>query len=197
MIPWLNFSIMVLATIGMFLTYLISVQPAKLEQRIGEKAYRLSGIFRILSSLFMVMITLNYLLYRFYPLPIDPFPQNFPWPTMFSVVIALVIAIPSGILMLRAMIDAGVETMLPDKSHTLYTGIYEVIRHPMALGELPLWWAIAFLVHSPFLIAYSIVHVPIFVYWCFAEEKDLLLRHGESYQAYRNRTGMFFPKKQG
>jgi len=195
MIPWLNFSIMVFSTIAMFLSYLLSVQPARLEKRIGEVAYRRCGIYRILSSLFMGVITINYILYRFYPLPIDPFPAAFPWPYWVSVLIAIVVAVPSGILMFKAMLDAGVETMLPNKSHSLYSGIYEVIRHPMALGELPLWWAIAFLVHSPFLVAYSLIHVPIFVYWCFAEEKDLLLRYGDSYQAYRDRTGMFLPKK--
>ena len=197
MTPWLNFSIMILSTIGMFITYLISVQPARLEQRISLKAYRICGIFRLLSMFFMGVITLNYILYRYYPIPIDPFPISFPWPYWVSVGIALVIAIPGGSLMFWAMKDAGTETMFPNKNHTLYKGIYETIRHPMALGELPLWWSIAFLVHSPFLVVYSLIHVPVFMYWSFAEEKDLLLRYGESYQAYRDKTGMFFPKKQG
>ena len=76
----------------------------------------------------------------------------------------------------------------------MYGGIYEKIRHPQALGELPFWWVIAFLLHSPFLVLYSLVWIPIFVLMCLAEEQDLLLRYGEAYEEYMQRTGRFFPR---
>jgi len=64
------------------------------------------------------------------------------------------------------------------------------------VGELPLWFVIAFLVHSPFLVVFSLIHIPIFIWWSFAEEKDLALRYGKSYQEYQKKTGMFWPKFQ-
>lgn len=195
MIGWINFIVLILATVGMHVLYLMSVRPAALEQKIGEKAYKRCTVYRAACSLFMGIITINFILYHWHPVPFDPWPDTFPWPYFVSVIIALLIAVPSGGLMLWAIRDAGEETLKPDKSHTMYQGIYTIIRHPMALGELPLWWVIAFLVHSPFLTVYSLVYIPIFIWWCFAEEKDLLLRYGDDYQAYRMSTGMFLPKR--
>ena len=91
--------------------------------------------------------------------------------------------------------DAKREALVPDKSHTLYKGIYEKIRHPMALGEVPFWWVFAFLINSPFLVVFSFVWLPVWYWWCVAEEKDLVLRYGADYEEYRQRTGMFFPKR--
>ncbi|MBN2556407.1 MAG: hypothetical protein JXA97_10755 [Anaerolineales bacterium] len=195
MIAWINAAVLVFATLGMHIFYLLSVRPAQLEQRIGEAAYKRCWIYRMIASLLMGVITINYILYHWHPLPIDPLPSVFPWPYGVSALIAAMIALPSGYLMLRATQDAGEETLRPDKSHSLYGGIYEKMRHPMAVGELPLWWVIAFLVHSPAMAIYSLVHIPIFAWWCFAEEKDLFLRYGDAYAVYRERTGIFFPKR--
>jgi protein-S-isoprenylcysteine O-methyltransferase Ste14 len=84
--------------------------------------------------------------------------------------------------------------MVPKKEHTLYGGIYEKIRHPQAASELMMWWVMAFFLHSPFLALFSFVWVPIFCAVCLAEERDLVLRYGEAYEAYRQSTGFFFPK---
>jgi len=194
MITWINFISLIIGGVLMTVFYLMSVRPAAMEKKMGERAYRRAGIYRIWASIFMFTLTANYILYRWYPLPCDPFPSRFPWSYWISVLLAILIAIPSLTLMIRGSMDAGKETLLPDKEHKMYTGIYDKIRHPQALGELPLWWVIAFLVHSPFLVALSFIWIPVWVGWCFAEEKDLVLRYGEPYEAYRKRTGMFFPK---
>lgn len=97
--------------------------------------------------------------------------------------------------MIRGTKDAGEETMKPKREHTMYGGIYKRIRHPQAVGEFPLWWMIAFLVHSPFLVIFSFVYVPVWYYLCVAEERDLLIRYGEAYEEYRAKTGFWFPKK--
>ena len=97
--------------------------------------------------------------------------------------------------MFRGLKDAGKEAMLPQKDQQLYDGIYDKIRHPQAAGEVVLWWVIAFLLHSPFLVLYSFIFLPIFYVMCWAEEKDLVLRFEEAYVAYQARTGMFFPKR--
>jgi len=52
------------------------------------------------------------------------------------------------------------------------------------------------LLHSPFLFVFSLLTWgPTFVWMCLAEERDLLIRYGAAYQAYRERIGMFFPKR--
>jgi protein-S-isoprenylcysteine O-methyltransferase Ste14 len=96
--------------------------------------------------------------------------------------------------MIRGLLDAGEEAMFPKKEHPLYGGIYEKIRHPQAIGEFPLWWVLAFLLDSPFLAVYSIVWIPIFLIMCLAEEKDLLLRFGDEYAQYQQRTGFLIPR---
>jgi len=196
MIAWINFFTLIIGGVLMTALYLMSARPAALEKKIGPKAYKLSGRYRILASIFMLTVTANYILYHWYPLPVDPFPQNFPWPYWVSALIAAVIAVPSLALEVRSVMDAKSEALLPDKGHTLYKGIYEKVRHPMALGEIPLWWVIAFLVNSPFLVVFSFIWVPVWYWWCSAEEKDLALRYGEEYLHYREKTGMFIPKRQ-
>ena len=195
MIAWINFIVLIISGLLMHILYLLSVRPAALEQKIGPKAYERSALYRKILGVFMLFITVNYVVYHWYPLPIDPFPATFSWPYWVSVLIAVVIAIPSGYLMWRSIKDAGEEALTPDKSHTMYSGIYQKIRHPMALGEVPLWWVIAFLVHSPFMVVFSFVWVPVWYWWCVAEEKDLLLRYGDAYAQYRQETGMFIPKR--
>jgi len=133
-------------------------------------------------------------IYFFYPLSLS-LPQSFPWPWWVSALIAVAIALPSGYLLWRGMRDAGEETMIVKVEHTLYGGIYQKIRHPQALGEMPLWWVIAFLLHSPFLVLYSFVWIPVFVVMSWAEERDLVIRYGQAYEEYRERTGFLIPKR--
>jgi len=174
--------------------YIKSVGPAKLEQKIGEKAYKRCGNYRIIASLFELITVVNFILYFFFPLPIH-IPQFFIWDYWISIILSFAILLPCLYIMLKGVKDAGREALFPDKTHTLYEGIYNKIRHPQALGEVFIWWAAALLLNSPFLFLYSIVWFPIFYWFCKAEEKDLIIRYGQAYLKYKKRTGMFFPKK--
>ena len=194
MIPWINLIILIIATKLLLYFYVKSAGPAALEQRIGELAWRRCTIYRLLAGGFEAVIMVNYVVYVFYPLPIG-LPEHFPWPWWISIVIGLVIGIPCGYLMYRGLKDAGEESVMVKKEHTLNGGIYERMRHPQAVGEMPLFWAIAFLLHSPFLVLWSFVYVPVFIVMCWAEERDLLIRYGEAYEAYSQRVGLFFPKR--
>ncbi len=194
MISWLNFGILLISTLLTFFFYWKSAGPAALEQKIGTIAYKRCTIYRFLSGFFMTIVTINYVVYAFYPIPIS-LPQQFQWPYWVSLLIAILIAIPSGSLWLRGMMDAGEETMIVKKGHKLFGGIYLRIRHPQAAGEMPFWWVIAFILNSPFLVIYSFIWIPIFGAMCYAEEKDLILRYGDDYENYRRTTGAFFPKK--
>jgi len=191
---WINVGVLLIATLLTGVLYVKSVGPAALEQRIGARAYVLCSRYRLLAGIFMGVATVNYVLYFFFPLPLS-LPRTFAWPWWVSAAIALAIAIPSGILWVRGMADAGEETMVTKKEHTMYGGIYEKMRHPQAAGEAPIWFVVAFLLHSPFLVLYSLVWIPIFVIMCLAEERDLVVRYGAEYETYRERTGFLLPKR--
>ena len=193
MIAWTNLCVLIVSTVLTLYFYVKSASPAVLEKRIGEQAYARCTRYRILASVFMTIASLNYVVYFFYPLPL-PLPRAFPWPWWVSALAAVAIAIPSAYLWVRGMKDAGEETMIVKKEHTLYGGIYERIRHPQVAGEMPFWWVIAFLLNSPFLVLYSTVWIPIFVTMCLAEERDLALRYGPAYEEYKQRTGFLIPR---
>jgi len=193
MIAWINFAVLLLATFLTVVYYVKSAGPAALEQKIGSAAYAKCTRYRILSAVFMTVAGINYVVYAFYPIPL-PLLRVFPWPYWVSGLIAVVIAIPSGILFARGMKDAGEETMLVKKEHKLYGGIYKKIRHPQAAGEVWYWWVFAFLCHSPFLAIYSVLWLPLFHLMSIAEERDLLIRYGKDYRIYMESTGMYFPK---
>jgi len=194
MIAWINFVILVMATILTLYFYVQSAGPAALEKRIGAAAYAKCTRYRMSASIFMTVAGINYVVYYFYPLPI-PLPRTFPWSWWVSGAIAGVIAIPAGYVWWRGMKDAGEETMFVKKEHDLYSGIYEKMRHPQAVGELPYWWVFAFALHSPFLALYSLVWIPIFIIMSWAEERDLIIRYGEAYEEYRRRVGWFGAKR--
>ena len=194
MIAWINLAMLVMSTILTLYFYMRSAGPAALEKRIGAAAYAKCTHYRMLASIFMTIAGINYVVYYFYPLPI-PLPRTFPWSWWVSGAIAAVVAIPSGYVWWRGMKDAGEETMFVKKEHDLYGGIYEKMRHPQAVGELPYWWVFAFALHSPFLALYSLVWIPIFIILCWAEERDLVIRYGEAYEEYRRRVGWFGAKR--
>lgn len=193
MIPWLNFGILIVSSFLFSFFYMKSVSPAALEKRIGPSAYNRCAAYRMISSVFMMIVAVNYILYYWFPLPL-PLWRTFPWSWCISAVIAVLIGVPSLYLMIRGVKDAGKETMTPKREHTMYGGIYTRIRHPQAVGELPLWWVFAFLVHSPFLAIFSFFYVPVWYYMCIAEERDLLIRYGAAYEEYRAKTGFWLPK---
>ena len=174
--------------------YVKSVGPASLEKKIGEIAYSKCTRYRLIASAFEMVAVASYIVYFFYPLPV-PLPRTFPWDYWISIIVAVVILISGGYLMFRGMKDAGKESLSPKKEHSLYGGIYQKIRHPQAAGEVTLWWAGAFALNSPFLAIFSVIWLPIFYIFCYAEEKDLAIRYGTPYLEYKRNTGFFIPKR--
>lgn len=193
MIAWANFSVLVVSTVLVLLLYVRSVLPAHRELTEGEVAWKRCMADRIWCGVMMTVTMVNYVAYLFFPLPTG-LPERFVWPYWVAAVLGAVVAVPAATVMLWGAIDAGEESIRPDKSHTLYRGIYRYIRHPQGLGESLLWLAIAFFLNSPFLALYSLVWPPIFYVMVMSEERDLLLRYGEPYAAYRATTGAFWPK---
>ncbi len=194
MFAWINFTIMFFASLLFLFFYVRSASPAGREKLIGPRAYQFCFYDRLISGVFELVITINYILYYFFPLP-TPLPNKFPWAWWISLVIAALIGIPATVLMLVGLRDAGEEALRPKKEHTLYSGIYAKIRHPQAVGEVFLFPVMAILLHSPFLTLFSLIYFPIFTLLCYAEEQDLLLRYGDPYAEYCKRTGAFWPKR--
>ena len=193
-IEWINFLVLVVATILFLYFYVRSVGPAQLEKKIGEGAYPKCKTYRLIAGTFEGVTVINYIVYFFYPLQLG-LPLIFPWPYITSVLIGIVILVPSLYLMILGLKDAGRESLEPKKEHTLYGGIYDTVRHPQAIGESVLWFPIALFLNSPFLALYSFVWLPIFYIMCAAEERDLLIRYGEPYREYRDRVGFLIPKR--
>jgi protein-S-isoprenylcysteine O-methyltransferase Ste14 len=194
MIAWINFSVLLVSTLLFLLFYVRSAMPAGREKIIGPKAYGLCFYDRLVSGGFEAVITANYILYFFYPLP-TPLPNTFPWAWWVSLVIALIIGVPATALMVAGLRDAGEEAMRPKQEHVMYGGIYARLRHPQAAGEVFLFPVLAILLHSPFLTLFSLIFFPIFILLCYAEEQDLLLRYGDAYAEYCKRTGAFWPRR--
>jgi methanethiol S-methyltransferase len=194
MFAWINFAVLLTASILFVLFYVRSAAPAGREKLIGPRAYRLCYYDRLAAGTFEGLITANYILYYFFPLA-TPLPDKFPWAWWISLVLAALIGIPATILMVIGVRDAGEEAMRPRKEHVMYGGIYTRLRHPQASGEVFLFLVIAFLLHSPFLAIFSLVYFPLFIVLCYAEEQDLLLRYGDAFAEYCKKTGAFWPKR--
>jgi len=193
MIAWINFAILIFATLLFLYYYVLSVSPATREKIFGAGEYARCGQDRAIAIGFEMITVVSYVVYFFYPLA-TPLPDKFPWDLWISIVIAVAIGIPSIWLMAVGMKDAGEEAIRPKKEHSMYGGIYAKIRHPQAEGEVFIWLVIALLLNSPFLALFSFVYFPVFLLMCFAEEQDLLWRYGDAYAEYCKRTGAFFPK---
>ena len=192
MIEWINFSLMTLFT-GLFVGfYNRSVSPAALEKKMGPEAYAYCGRLRTFAIVFEVLVMGTYISYDLFPLPLG-LPERFGWPYAISVILAILIAIPTTYMVYTGMKDAGSETIAPSKDTEMYSGIYEKIRHPQT-WEYGYFFSAAFLLNNPFLVIFSFIWFPLAYVMMRAEEKDLLIRFGIDYQKYMERTGMILPK---
>ncbi|MHA1909214.1 MAG: methyltransferase family protein [Candidatus Thorarchaeota archaeon] len=194
MIEWLNLILLIGSCLTSLFFYIKSVQPARLEQEIGEIAYEKCERYRIYASIPFGVFFVSYVLYVFYPLPL-PIPNELPWDYSISIIVAIIWAIPAFALMGIGVRHAGEETLTPKKEHTMYGGIYNRIRHPQSLGEVWVGHILALVLHHTFLFLFSFIWIPIFYYMTVVEERDLIIRYGKPYEEYRERVGMYFPKR--
>ena len=73
MIAWINFVILIVSSFLFTFFYVKSVGPAALEKRIGASAYTKCSTYRMISSIFMCIVAVNYVLYYWFPLPLLSF----------------------------------------------------------------------------------------------------------------------------
>lgn len=190
---WINFFMLNIVTILCWSFYIRSLQPATRSKKLGESAWKLAKRERIIAGIFMGVIVINMVLWLWFPIPELAWPVSLNW--LFSILIGIILACIFTPIMIKGILDAGRETLEPSQTTKLYGGIYNYIRHPQTLGEMPWFVIIAFFLNSLFLVIWSIIMIlfvsPIVMYF---EEKDLIERFGDQYRDYQKRTGAFIPK---
>ena len=179
-------------TLFFSILYILSLQPASLALRIGDKAYKLCGVIRLIAMIFEFLILTGYIIFVLGDLYIFPVMQN---NTIIVRVIGIVFTLVTFILMLIGMIHAGKETSIPQKDSKLYKGIYDYMRHPQTLGEMLCFFGISLILNSWALFVYSILFIPLFIGYTIIEDNDLAVRFGKSYIDYAKRVGIFWKKR--
>jgi len=175
------------------LLYTLSVQPVKRKESRGEKAWKECERMREVAGVIEFIIMLAIILWIWFPIP------ELNWQVgpdyILGIIIGVCIAVPCMIIMMLGVKAAGSESLTPSPDTKMYGGIYQYIRHPQSLGEFPLFVALSFAINSWFLViitlVFILIYVPLMVYF---EEKDLVLRFGDSYKEYQKKTGALFPR---
>lgn len=178
--------------LGFSMLYVISVQPAALSLRMGERAYRLCGLLRSIAMLFELAVLVGYALF-----PFGHF-LNLPISAGHSVSVRIggaVFALITLGFMTVGLVAAGGEAASPRKETGLYGGIYKYMRHPQTLGEMLSWLGFAMILNSLALLVFSVVWIPLFIGYTVVEDNDLAVRFGGEYLEYATKVGVFWRKR--
>ncbi len=190
---WLNFVSMYVFVVIFSVTSILSTLPITLSERWGEKAWRRCFWLRQICFIAIFIVIINAILWLWFPIP------SFIWPISLNPFIPMAlgigIATPFSIIMFKAMKDGGKEHGAAHEETTMHEGIYNHIRHPGALGEMPLYIALGFFLNSWFLVLWMtlfvLIYTPLAIYF---EEKDLVKRFGQDYIDYRKLIPALIPK---
>ena len=179
-------------TIGFSILYIISLQPKTLSIRIGDKAYRICGVVRMISMFFEMAVVAGYILFIFGDRYNFLITRNPGVPVRTAGIIITAAALS---FMFYGAWVAGREAALPDEKHQMYTGIYNRMRHPQTLGEMVSWFGIAMILNSLTLLVFSVIWIPLFLSYTVIEDNDLGVRFGEDFIQYTKKVGAFRRKK--
>ena len=192
-LSWINFVTLNLSIFLTFFFYILSVIPATREEKIGERSWKLCATFRVISDILFLILIVSILLWIWFPISIINWKisKNY----LILIIIAVLIAIPSFYILIRALKDAGKETIETSKDTKMYGGIYKHIRHPQISGSILLFIILCLILNSLFLLIWIIslmlLITPIVIYF---EEKDLIKRFGDGYLFYKKNVGALIPK---
>lgn len=110
----------------------------------------------------------------------------------------VVLGVIAGGLLVWAFANLGknlTDTVVTRKAHTLVSsGPYRWVRHPFYDAVALFTLANALATANWFILLTGVVVVTLMVIRTRTEEEKLLLRFGDSYRAYVDRTGRFLPK---
>jgi protein-S-isoprenylcysteine O-methyltransferase Ste14 len=74
------------------------------------------------------------------------------------------------------------------------TGPYKYIRHPIYTSMYILSAGLGLIFFTWLWYMVMIAFIPLWYMECREEEKEMIKKHGQEYEDYGSRTGMFFPK---
>ncbi|MFW9984305.1 MAG: methyltransferase family protein [Candidatus Odinarchaeota archaeon] len=192
-IAWSNFVILNIASVFCWYFYILSVQPVTRSEKYGDQAWTMAKRHRLITSVLMGIISVNMILWFWFPIPELAWPVHPIW--LFSILIGIILAFVFTPIVIKGAIDAGKEAMEPSQSTEMFGGIYNYIRHPQTVGEMPWFVIIALFINSLFLTIWAIIMIiivtPIIIHY---EEKDLIKRFGDKYREYQKRTGAILPR---
>lgn len=193
LLPWLNFSLLIVSLILFAGFYIPSLMPAKLAEIRGETAWKLCERLRIIGTIFMVVALIAILLWLWFPFPhLAGLIHPNPWVGIILGLLVFLISLP---IWIKGIKDAGAECKTPSKKSKMFGGIYNYIRHPQTLGEISWFIAGTLFVNSFFLLIlillFLLIYLPIMLH---VEEQDLIKRFGQEYINYREKTGALIPK---
>ncbi len=192
-ISLINFISLNVSAILSFYLYTLSIMPITREQKKGKKAWKESNRLRILADIIWTLFIVNFILWIWFPVESLNFPISQNYTSLF--IISIILVIPFLIIIFKAVKDAGSETIITSMENKMYGGIYNHIRHPQMLGAAPIILLICCLLNSLILLIWFsvliVIIVPIVIHF---EEKDLLMRFGETYKIYQEKTGAIIPK---
>lgn len=189
---WINFFVLIFASILFFGFFYMSIQPVERAKRFGEAAWQQCTRFRHIAVLFEAIRVTNLILWIWIPPSIeDRIMPEFG----FKIPVLIFLSIPFWGILIMAIKDAGTEAMTPSKETKMFGGIYLTIRHPMLISETVIYILYAFALNSWILFIYTIFFIIIVGFIAFIfEERDLVKRFGESYRQYQLQTGALFPR---
>jgi len=88
MIAWINVGVLLISTVLMVYFYKVSVSPAQLEQKLGEKAWTTCARYRMIMGIFEGVTVVNYFVYFFFPLDLG-LSLTLPWDYWISIFLAM------------------------------------------------------------------------------------------------------------
>ena len=91
----------------------------------------------------------------------------------------------------RIGIDPG------ERTEMIVHGAYQWVRHPIYTLSIVLMITTLLAVPTPLMLAVACVHIVLITLESLREERYMQKIHGESYNAYRRRTGRFIPRWMG
>lgn len=181
----------IISTIGLAYFYGQSVNPRCKYGELDEAIIKKCGDYRLIAGLFETIILIGYIIFYFIQIPqsIDVF-NHFIYP----IIILVLLLIPAIFLYIKGIKDAGEETLKPQVDNPMFGGIYSKMRHPQTTATVLFYFAIAFGSNQLFLILYTILLSMVYIYITYLEEDDLIIKYGDDYRKYREKTGRFIPK---
>jgi protein-S-isoprenylcysteine O-methyltransferase Ste14 len=191
MIVWINGLTLILSTIGFGYFYGHSVTPRCTHKELNESILKKCGDYRLIAGLFETIIFIAYIIYYPIKIPrsIDLFSNQ-----VIPIILLIIMFFVGSLLYYKSIKDAGKETLKPNESTPMFGGIYKTIRHPQTTASILIYFALAIGSNQLFLLLYTVILSLVYIYITYIEEDDLMIKYGEDYRKYREKTGRFLPK---